>query len=331
MTTLFTEFLSELGVRHTRRYADSSCRDMPFKTLFGLSRLLDSYGIPNRGILVADTKMAELIPVPFVAELRTGVAVVSRVGSGTVEYFMHGTRRSMPLSDFSEHWSGVALQAFPDEKSCEPDYARHKLMELAARFKPILLAVCLSLLVAAGVIYAGIWREPSGIMLLALDMAGVYVCWLLMLKSVKVKSRVADSVCGVLQAHGCDHVLEQKASTFFGIIGWAEVGLAYFSVTTIIMLLFPQLTGSLALVNACCLPFTVWSISYQKFMIHTWCTLCVVVQCLLWLQFICYLGGGWWHDLSLIRISLLLMVATYVAVALSLNRIKEFVAHRRPQ
>lgn len=123
--------------------------------------------------------------------------------------------------------------------------------------------------------------------------------------------------------------LEQKASKFFGLFGWSEVGIAYFSVTTLIMLIFPQQIHYLALINGCCLPFTFWSIWYQKFRIKTWCTLCVTTQCLLWLQFFCYLLGGWWHDIFPLQPSLFAMGAAYLATLLGINRVMTFIGSKK--
>lgn len=328
MASLFSDFLSALQVRHTEGYSDARYHGMPFKTLFGLSRLLGEYHIESRGIRVADKSVVTRIPTPFIAQMRTGMAIVDSISGDKVSYRLRGGSRERSVSDFCDRWSGVALLAYPGADSSEPDYANHEFHLIAEKGKRWVLLACVLLLGVFGFIYAGFGHHLSQIFLLATDLAGVYICWLLMLKSVNVRSRAADRVCGVLQEHGCDHVLEQKASTFFGIFGWAEVGLAYFSVSTLLMFLFPELTHWLALVNGCCLPFTVWSISYQKFVIKTWCTLCVTVQGLLWLQFFCYLFGGWWHDIFPLRIPLFLMIAAYIAVMLGINAVKEFVLRR---
>lgn len=331
MASLFSDFLSALQVRHTEWYSDARYHGMPFKTLFGMSRLLDEYHIDSRGIRVSDKSVVTRIPTPFIAQMRTGIGIVDSIAAGRVSYRLRGETRLRSVSDFCDRWSGVALLAYPEADSAEPDYAEHEFHLVTQKGKRWLLLVCALLLGVFGFINSGFSRHLSQIFLLAIDLAGIYICWLLMLKSVNVKSRTADRVCGVLKERGCDHVLEQKASSFFGIFGWSEVGLAYFSVSTLLMFMFPELTHWLALINGCCLPFTVWSITYQKFVIKTWCTLCVIVQTLLWLQFFCYLLGGWWHDIFPLRTPLFLMIAAYIAVMLGINAVKEFivrVSHR---
>lgn len=155
----------------------------------------------------------------------------------------------------------------------------------------------------------------------ACDLLGLALSFMLVQKSMNIKNRAADRVCGVLQEGGCDKVLELKASTFFGIFSWSEVGFTYFSVSLLALLIFPQWISYLAACNVCCLPFTIWSIWYQKFRAKHWCTLCVSVQATLWLLFACYLTGGWLKGIFPLRIEFFVLVLAYGLVLLALNRI----------
>ncbi|MBD5311764.1 MAG: vitamin K epoxide reductase family protein [Bacteroides sp.] len=327
--SIFTTFLNSLGVPYTEEHSDRQFRKMPFKTLFGFSRLLTSYGIPNAAFSLPDKQELARIDTPFLAQKGHTFVVVTDVTDtpdGTrFTYIADGTTSTAPDTEFLSNCTGVVLQAYPDANSREPDYPRHHLVEIADISKRWFLYASLIILIAAGFITSGMWRHLSTIFLSAVNLAGLGVTWLLILKSLKVKSAAADSVCGVLQTHGCDHVLEDKASSFFGIFSWSEVGLAYFSVSTLILFIFPEALPQLALVNACCLPFTVWSIWYQKFRIKTWCTLCVITQTLLWCQFFCYFFGGWWQEIFPLHLSILLIGVAYLGVMLLLNAVCTFI------
>ncbi len=327
--SIFTTFLSSLGVPYTEAYSDKQLQRMPFKSLFGFSRLLTSYGIPNAAFSLSDKKSIAKIDTPFLAQKGHAFVVVTEITENTdgnqFTYVADGETVTKPESDFLSDFTGIVLQAYPDSASQEPDYPRHHLTEMAGVVKRWLLYASLIILLAVGFITSGMWKHLSTILLSAVNLAGLSVTWLLILKSLKVKSAAADSVCGVLQTHGCDHVLEDKASSFFGLFSWSEVGLAYFSVSTLILFIFPTALSQLALVNACCLPFTVWSIWYQKFKIKTWCTLCVITQTLLWCQFFCYLFGGWWKGLFPLHLSILVIGIAYLGVMLLLNAVCTFI------
>lgn len=53
MATLLSDLLTVLGVRHTELYSDKRFSQMPFRSMFGLSKLLREYGVATAGISVA--------------------------------------------------------------------------------------------------------------------------------------------------------------------------------------------------------------------------------------------------------------------------------------
>lgn len=331
--TVFSDFLKVLGVEHTEEYSDQAFRTMPFKSLFGFSRLLTQYGIPNEALQIEDKSQLSSLPVPFMAQEETYFVIVTGItknadGTGSVNLLHFGNPETWTLADFEARSSGVVLLAKPDSDSREPDYARHHLHEVAMKGKRYVMLTAFIFLAVCGFAFSGVWRHISTILLTAVDLAGIVITWFLLLKSLKVKSKAANRICGVLEEGGCDTVLEQKASTFFGLFSWAEVGFSYFALTTLVLFIFPGQIMNLAILNACALPFTVWSIWYQKFRIKTWCTLCVTTQTLLWCQFFCLLLGGWWKGAFPIRLPLFMLGAAFVTAFLGLNAVMTFIKAR---
>ncbi|MDE5725550.1 MAG: vitamin K epoxide reductase family protein [Duncaniella sp.] len=333
-TTIFSDFLKSLGVHHTGEYSDNRFREMPFKSLFGFSRLLTEYGIDNEALSLSTATHLATIPTPFIARKADGFVIVNNIhtdskGNPTkVDYTLYHNKATTSYASFASDMSGIVLRAYPDESSIEPGYAKHRLHEIADRCKVWLLAILMLFLGIAGYIYAGIGKHISLTLLLATDIAGLCVTFMLMQKTLSVSNHTADKVCGILQNHGCDTVLAKTAATFFGIVSWSEVGMAYFATSTAILFCFPQCIHYLALINGCCLPFTLWSIWYQRFRIHTWCTLCVITQALLWLQFLCFFLGDWWTRIFPLRVELLTMVTAYIVLLLAINRLDNFIKAR---
>lgn len=319
--TIFSDFLSELDVPHTHCYSDRKFCTMPFQSLFGLKKLLQSYGVESEGLRFDDKTKIDMLPVPFLARITGGYVIVTRIGSGSVEYISEGERLSMPRNEFEEAWCGVALVAHPGESACEPDFREHRITEIAQKAKKYVMWGGIALLAVYLIVVNGLWKMPWSWGVLAVDIVGLILTYMLLQKTLKIKNRAADRVCGVLQEGGCDHVLELKASKFFGLFSWSEVGFTYFSVSMLGLLLNPGLLPDLTAINVCCLPFTVWSIWYQKFRAHHWCTLCVCVQATLWLLFLCYLGGGWLAESWPLNGNFFALGVTYIVVLLALNRI----------
>lgn len=328
--TLMSDFLRELDVPHTTDYTDRRFETMSFKSLFGLSKLLSEYGVANEALRLTDRGEVSRLPVPFLAGTGGGFVIVTSVGPDRVGYLTQGVAETMPLDEFKDAWSGVVLLAYPDEKSVEPGYTAHARDLFIGKAKTwILIAGAVALFLYL-FIANRLYDSWSTVGVALIDLGGLWLTYMLVQKSLKIKSRAADRVCGVLQEGGCDSVLETKASKFFGIFSWSEVGFAYFSVSLLGLLMFPQWICYLALCNACCLPFTFWSIWYQKFRAKAWCTLCVSVQASLWLLFFCYFGGGWFRNVFPLRIEFFVLGVTYLTVLLGLNRIMPLIDRTVP-
>lgn len=330
MASLFSDFLTALGVPHTTAYADGTFSSMPFKSLFGLSRKLKDYGVETVAVEWPDKSRLTSIPAPFLAQTPSGFVIVKDIApDGTLSLSCaHKGEYRIPAADFEQRWTGLTLLAYPCDGACEPHLGTHRFNDFVVIAKKWVLIACAVILLFAALAASHLYARLSTIALLLVDFAGLGVTWLLLLKSLSVSSRSAERICGILQEHGCDTVLKQKASSFFGIFSWSEVGISYFGISTLVLLIWPGTIGWLALINACCLPFTFWSIWYQHYRIHAWCTLCVTTQCLLWLQFGAYLWAGAWHSAFPLTAWIVPLLAAYGAALLGINRVTTFIKRR---
>lgn len=76
-----------------------------------------------------------------------------------------------------------------------------------------------------------------------------------------------------------------------GVIGWSELGLSYFISNLFVLLFVPHLLSFVAWIHLLVLPYSIWSVWYQKFRAKSWCLLCLMVQLVFWLL----LGGYIWN------------------------------------
>lgn len=327
--TILTDFLNALGVRYTDWYARQQFAAMPFQTMFGLKKLLDSYGVDCEGVRLGDNNDIGRLPIPFIAHTTRGLVIVTKVGDREVEYLSQSVAERADRKRLTDAMTGNVMIAVSRPGACEPDLKSHEFTQTANEAKKWVLAACSLGLFAYLFISNGLYRHASTVLLTLLNAAGVYIGVLLVQKSSHIKSRHADAVCSVVEAGGCDDVLDTPAAKFFGVFGWSEVGLAYFSVSLLCLLMFPQHIGSLALCNAICLPFSFWSVWYQKTKAKTWCTLCLCVQSLLWLLFFCYLGGGWLKAAWPPTPAIIVLGVTYLTVMLGINAIMPLLDRRK--
>ena len=319
--TILSDFLTLMGVKHTGDFTNRRFRSMAFQTVFGLKKLLGDYGIDAFGIKLGDNATLDRLPVPFIAQTARGMVIVTGVSHDKVDYVSQSVAESALRDRFVGAMTGNVLVGFARPDACEPSYGEHRFTDIANKSKKWVLAFAVVALIADLFVTNRLYDHVSTILLTVIDIAGIYITWLLVQKSAHIKNKHADAVCSVVEAGGCDDILSTSASKFFGIFGWSEVGFAYFSVSLLCLLIFPQFIGYLALINVICLPFSFWSVWYQKFKAKTWCTLCLCVQSMLWLLFFCYLGGGWLKEALPIKIEFFVLGFTYLAVMLGLNAI----------
>lgn len=322
--SLFTRFLAALGVPYTEAYSDQRFRDMSFQSLFGLSHLLKDYGVKNESMRIGDKSELTKIPTPFLAQTGNGVFVIVKdvdERSQTVTYDSLGVDNQVSVTRFEQAWNGIALLAYPDSDSREPDYSQHHLQVIMMFLSKWVLAIGCLCVFSYFFITRHVYSHISTVMLTLLDMVGLYFSYLLVQKSLGIHTATGDRVCGVLEKGGCDSIMSMKVSKLFGVFSWSEVGFGYFGISLICLLVFPHLWPYLAVCNVCCLPYTVWSIWYQRFRAHRWCTLCVGVQSTLWLLFFCYLGGAWFKGALPLRLDFFVLIAVYVCAVLFINLI----------
>ncbi|MDE7387750.1 MAG: hypothetical protein K2M97_00700, partial [Muribaculaceae bacterium] len=329
MGNLISDLLDQLQIRHTPAYCAERMAGMPFKSIYGLTKLLAEFGVETEGISLADKTEIQSLPVPFLAQTTDGFVIVTDRTPSTVSYLTQGESHSMPRPDFLRAWTGMALMLYPRDTAAEPHYGAHRTLGIATR--AMHAAMWIGLLGLASWLFAtgGQWRHVSLLAISAFNLTGLWLTWMLVRKSLHLSgSSAADALCGVLQEGGCDDILATPAAKFFRLFGWSEVGFAYFSVSLLTLLIFPQFLPLLDLYNALCLPFTLWSIWYQRFRAHTWCTLCVCVQATLWALFFCYLGGGWIRAITWpLPAQFWVLAATYVTTLLTINRLMPYI-HR---
>jgi len=96
----------------------------------------------------------------------------------------------------------------------------------------------------------------------------------------------------IVHKSDCNNVLESDAAKLWGVFGWSEIGLGYFTANVLLILYLPFTIYYLAIIHIFTLPYSFWSVWYQKVKARQWCPLCLIVQVLLWSIFIAdYLLG----------------------------------------
>lgn len=328
MASLLTDLLTSLNVKHTEEYSDKRFEDIPFKTMYGFAKLLEEYGVQSTGVKVSPIKKADALnqfQPPYLLDMPDGIIIITDNDGHNVSYLSEQKKFKVPLLEISDAWNGIALLVHSDPNRFEPDYKLHRIGELAATAKNIILYFIICILSVYAMWAGGLYQSLVSWTIVLLNCVGLWLSVMLVQKSLGIQNKSADAVCSVLEEGGCDELARSEASSFFGIFKWSEVGLSYFSISLLSILMFPETIHALSAINILCLPYTLWSIWYQKFRAKTWCTLCVGVQITIWLLFLAYLLSGITNMISLksseFWTSSIILGLSYALMLLLINRI----------
>lgn len=292
--TILSAFLRLLHVSHTRRYADGLYNEHPYKySLYGLSKMLSDYNIENAGISINNKREGiSKLEVPFVAHTGDDFVIVFKKEGNSISYFWQGNPFEISVDRFLDIWSGIVLLSEPNEYSIEPNYKENRRKECLRRIQQSLLILFMGGIFLFTYVAQKLFTNLGLNMSIFLNLMGIYICLLLTLKQMRMKSNYVDKLCSLFKKSDCNDILESKDAKIFGLIGWSEIGLSYFTSNLLILLWFPQFISYLSLVGCFTLLFSFWSIWYQKVKVSQWCPLCLIVQALFWLLFLVNLLFG---------------------------------------
>jgi len=236
------------------------------------------------------------LEAPYIVHFNKGggqIGFVTDTGDDIVTcYTSYKEKEKIDKREFFESCSGAVILLNPDEQSGERDFISKWKNELIS--KSILPFAFFAMLVF--IIYSVINLLVSGEglaekvipVLLFTKIAGIILSVLLILHEFEVYLSFTDKLCHLNKATNCNTVLHDKASKVFGWFGWADIGFIYFTSGLIYLLQDSKATGLpiMAILAALSIPYPLFSIYYQGFVLKKWCPMCLGVQLILIAEFI---------------------------------------------
>lgn len=321
---ILTFFLKELNVKYTQSYSNNLFEEHPHKyDLYGISQMLHEYHIPNMGIRMTNKELHSL-DSPFIAHIGNDFVVVTRIEDNTVHYRWNNKNISVAEEHFLQLWTGVVLIADPNDESCEPEYPKHYRQECLKNMQSMfLISIPFIALMTACIC------QPISIfnaLLLSCNIVGIIICYLLLQKQLFTHNRYADKICSLFKQKDCNDILESDAAKLFGWISWSEIGLGYFITNAFVIGFLPSMCNYLMFFNVCALPYTIWSVYYQYHIAQQWCTLCLMIQGIIWTIFLLSLGTGNIHFSHLSMTGFIITCISYLFITLSINKITRLIS-----
>lgn len=279
-----------IPIKHSSHNLDS--KDIPYEgSYYFLTSILSQYDIPSCSWKIKNKEQLSNEISPFITSFDGKWILVTNISLPSISYFQEGARlilRDISLSRFINQWDGQGLSFDTDTtyRKVNKPYTNRKINI----FKATGIWICL-FSVFLGFIYLG--RFTNGIKpypLIVTSAIGVFISYLLIQKQLRISNPIAEKLCNLIPQNHCDAVTTSNGSSVFGVVKLSEVGMGFFTTNLIYLILFPDFLCWISIASLCVLPFSFWSIWYQKFRVHSWCPLCLCTLSLMWLQgILCFL------------------------------------------
>lgn len=323
-TNIFISILRELHVSFTKSFTLRAYEEHPYKyTFFGLKSLCERYGIEAKGLFLCDKRSILNLSLPFVAYFNNDYALVKKIDGERIVFEMYGSDNQLLLTDFINDCSGHVLIFKSNEKSIEPNYKQHLFNKWFSYVEYLCLAISAAVLLS---IFMAGRPIPTCIefILMLLSLLGCFLSGMLITQQMKVHNSLAESVCHVFKESSCNNVLESSAAKFLGRYSWAEIGFSYFFVNLIGLMILSNSQESLAYVAALSLLYSIWSVWYQ-YRMSQWCPICLMVQGVVFMQFLCYLLGGFYSQVIKWDVQVIgCFIAAYICCTLMIHKLLPF-------
>ncbi|HMG66218.1 MAG TPA: vitamin K epoxide reductase family protein [Chitinophagaceae bacterium] len=296
-TVVLTRLIEELDIPVTRQTINEQLLIHPdYGSLLAFGDILNDWHVPNIAYSLTFDQL-DSAPVPFIAYIyKKEFAVITKFDESQVvmtnEKFKN---RMMPKDEFKLAYSGAVFMAEKEPSSGEKEYKKNYRKELVNN-----LRLPMFLLGAFAIFFYYVFSHTTYLSALNVNVVvitflktlGLVTSIILLTQSIDSANPLIQKLCGADNYKGCNSILSSKASKITEELNWSEVGFFYFAGTWLSILFYSDNISNLqliALLNLLSLPYTFYSVYYQKFILRQWCKLCLTVQVLLWIEFLAFL------------------------------------------
>lgn len=269
----------------------------PLYPSFGsIAYVLSLYGIES---CLLETNYDEIsqLPAPFVIYYDGLFLPIEEVTDTDVLILNEeGVSERQPRTMLQILWTETAL-VFDSEHIIKRKSSWKKLIRYYFN-KIMLWTVIAAIFIGLLMSYALKLPEMSllNIVFHATGILGFIVGILFQVQEFDRSNKFVNSICHSKQQHGardCSSILDSGDAKFMGLFSWADFGLLYFSFLTLLPLFVDNATGLsiMTLFSLTAVFYIPYSLLYQWLVARKWCTLCLMIQVVLFMNFVLAIWG----------------------------------------
>ncbi len=259
-----------------------------FPSFAAFSDVLTDFKVENMGTRISIQQLSE-IPLPALVHLENGgdgfFGTVTKVKDEVIDFEVNGKKTTEHFSQFMRHWGGITLLIQPTELSGEANYKINSRLEFIRAIRLPFIGLALSFIAIGFWVFLSEFSLDASLSLFLLKIAGTFISSLLIWQSLDSNNSFLLRICQLNEKTSCISILQSKGAKLFGLVSWAEIGLFYFTGGIFSLLLNKNVSQFILYFNYLALPYVLYSLYYQAFVVRKWCVLCLVVQAIFVLEF----------------------------------------------
>lgn len=259
-----------------------------FPTIWSLTETLLLFNIHIEVIKANWDILLENKDIPILLQLKESsnfLVLVTKITENEIIYIDGNKVKHTENKDkFLNKWDGIIIYLSDidnnKQKNCNSKKRESKLYSTSFAF-------CLCAFIG-GILYIN--PLINWMILFLLKIVGSIISYYLVKHSLGKTGDFENKICHLISTTDCNAVLSSSASKLFGKISMSDIGVVYFS-GGILVLIGGLLSGYqaqslniLAIFSLCSIPYTLFSIYYQRFIIKKWCLFCLAVISILWCE-----------------------------------------------
>ncbi len=253
-----------------------------FPSVKSITDTLDYFGVKNIAVNIPKSALEQL-PRHFMAVMHdraNAIVFVTRSGKGVKVFKTDGSSETLSQEDFCEQWTGtiIAIEGNTDKKTGFSVSLNNAQIPLA-------------LLVIGALLVNLVPFNLQGLIYTLLGTFGLIISYFLVQEDLGIYNGTTAKICNSTNANlSCDEVVKSKNAKLFNIFSLSDISIVYFTGILLLNSLLGFDHRFFLLLSLISLPFVLYSLYSQAFVLKKWCPLCLMVGAVLVAQFVASLN-----------------------------------------
>jgi uncharacterized membrane protein len=288
MVNLLKKYLHKNGYGNQKEVFEDLFLSHPnYPSIFAITDSLNVLSIENIAIKVPKEQFIDL-PENFLAIYNNSIAFVTKTKSAIKIESEDIKHQKLSFNEFLMGWNEVVIAIEPNVNTIVKK--EKKNLNWLVYVLPLIALITVSLAFRN--------FNFNSITLLTTSIIGLILSVFIVQEKLGIKNEIASKFCNLNPNASCDSVIKSKKSEINKWLGFSDLPLLFFSISTISILIQPEFSNKIVgFMSLLSIPAILYSIWLQKFELKKWCVLCLAVSFVIVLQSVVFtLGNENWFN-----------------------------------